>query len=150
MACNISLARSDAVLFFTAVAHPKILWTRTELNGVPEEQVGALLEDMVGEVHDDYFDAVKQCMVEYVLKSNVEGTRLEITKPLPKFERKVFHPSQDPSVAETAMPKGSPVCFLLFSVVHPFRAIMTHALALFRSPSDPSADARLACPWRVA
>lgn len=44
-------------------------------------------------------------MVEYVLKSQAEGKRLEITEPPPKFERKTFHPSQDPSVAEAAAPK---------------------------------------------
>ena len=77
----------------------------TELNGVPPQQVHALLDDMQGEVQDDYFEAVKHSMVDYVLKSNVEGTRLEITQPVPKFELKTFHPSQDPSVAECAMPR---------------------------------------------
>ena len=43
-------------------------------------------------------------MVDYVLKSQVEGKRLEITEPTAKFELKTFHPSQDPSVAEAAAP----------------------------------------------
>jgi hypothetical protein len=51
--------------------------------------------------------AVKQTMVEYVLKSYREGQRLEITQPPPKFERTTFHPSQDPSVAAAAAPKSA-------------------------------------------
>jgi dynein heavy chain len=77
----------------------------TELNGVNSDDVGEMIDEMVAEVHDDYFDAVKHSMVDYVLKSTVEGRRLEITQPTPKFELKTFHPSQDPSVAECAAPK---------------------------------------------
>ena len=76
-----------------------------ELNGVAPEDVGDMLESMQEEVHDAYFDAVKLSMVDYVMKSNVEGSRLEITQPIAKFELNIFHPSQDPSVAECAMPK---------------------------------------------
>jgi hypothetical protein len=76
-----------------------------ELNGVSPDEVGELLGEMQEEVHENYFEAVKLSMVEYVLKSNVEGSRLEITQPLAKFEHTSFHPSQDPSVAEAAMPK---------------------------------------------
>ena len=78
-----------------------------ELNGVAPEEVSEMLGEMQEEVHDSYFEAVKLSMVEYVLKSNVEGHRLEITQPLQKFEHTTFHPSQDPSVAEAAMPKVS-------------------------------------------
>ena len=38
--------------------------------------------------------APQYSMVEYVLKSPAEGTRLEITQPPPKFELTTFHPSQ--------------------------------------------------------
>lgn len=77
----------------------------TELNGVEPGEVEVMVGDMINEVHGDYFDAVKLSMVEYVLKSEVEGRRLEITEPTQKFELQTFHPSQDPSVAECAAPK---------------------------------------------
>ena len=67
-----------------------------ELSGVDPDQVDLLLQDMVEEVHHDYYDAVKESMVEYVLKSSVEGRRLEITQPVPKFELKTFHPEPGP------------------------------------------------------
>ena len=66
----------------------------TELNGVDTDQVEVMLDDMVQEVHDDYFEAVKLSMVDYVLRSQAEGVRLEITKPTAKFELVSFHPSQ--------------------------------------------------------
>ena len=79
----------------------------TELNGIDPDEVGLMVDGMMDEVHEDYFEAVKLSMVEYVLKSQVEGKRLEITEPTAKFELKTFHPSQDPSVAEAAAPRVS-------------------------------------------
>ena len=76
----------------------------TELSGVPQEEVHARLHEMVDEIQGGYFDSVKGSMVEYVLKNKAEGSRLEITQPIPKFESTTFHPSQDPSVADAAMP----------------------------------------------
>ena len=76
----------------------------TELTGVPIEEVHGQLHEMVGEIQESYFESVKKGIVEYVLKSKSEGSRLEITQPIPKFELTTFHPSQDPSVAEAAMP----------------------------------------------
>ena len=75
-----------------------------ELAGVPEDVVAGQINDMVGEVQADYYDAVKASMVDYVLKSSSECHRLEITKPPAKFERTTFHPSQDEAVAECALP----------------------------------------------
>ena len=77
----------------------------TELAGVPPEVVDDVLDTMVGEVHEGYFEGVKQSMVEYVLKSSAEAKRLEITRPPPKFQTTTFHPSMDESVAECAAPK---------------------------------------------
>ena len=76
----------------------------TELAGVEHDQVDIILQDMVQEVQDGYFEGVKQSMVEYVLKSSVEGKRIEITRPTQKFELTTFHPSQDWCVADCAAP----------------------------------------------
>ena len=78
----------------------------TELGGVEEGQMNQILGEMVGEIHTDYYTAVKQSMLEYLLKSAAESKRLEIMAPPPKFELNTFHPSQDPSVAECCVPKA--------------------------------------------
>ena len=79
----------------------------TELAGVDAEQVDVMLQEMLEEVQDTYYEGVKLSMVEYVLKSSAEAKRVEITRPPQKFETKIFHPSQDWSVAECAAPKSA-------------------------------------------
>mmetsp|Transcript_3023 Transcript_3023/g.9072 ORF Transcript_3023/g.9072 Transcript_3023/m.9072 type:complete len:4073 (+) Transcript_3023:47-12265(+) len=75
-----------------------------ELAGLPPEAIDSRLNQMLHEVSDLYYTAVKRSMVAYVLRNPVEAKRLEITIPPKPFEHKIFHPAQDPSVADFARP----------------------------------------------
>jgi hypothetical protein len=75
-----------------------------ELAGVPAATIDRRLNQMLHEVSDLYYMAVKASMVAYVLRNPAEAKRLEITIPPKDFELKTFHPSEDPSVAEHARP----------------------------------------------
>lgn len=73
-----------------------------ELAGVEATKVEEMLDEMIRETSSLYYNAVKAAIVTYVLRDPTEAKRLEVMA-LPKPpERRMFHPSQDPSVAECA------------------------------------------------
>jgi len=75
-----------------------------KLAGVPAEVIDERLNQMLHEVSDLYYSAVKASMLNYVLRNPAEAKRLEITIPPRAFEAGTFHPSQDASVAACARP----------------------------------------------
>ena len=99
----------------------------SRLTGVPQETVAGMVDEMLSEVQEDYYTAVKTSMVRYVLKvpprllptparspppsllsparqNPAEARRVEIAAPPRPFELSTFHPSQDASVAACAAP----------------------------------------------
>ncbi|KAG8459256.1 hypothetical protein KFE25_014101 [Diacronema lutheri] len=78
-----------------------------ELVNVSQERVDELVGELLEEVRAGYYNAVKTATLDYVLKDPRERRRVQITQPPRAFERAIFHPSQDPSVAACAASKSA-------------------------------------------